>query len=129
LGDRKTELCMFDALKGASWPAPQGGLVGIARNPFEFQAGDDVRAPVQWNEGQVATQRASLKGELSQCKKGTSGRFTATLYIDTDGNPISGSVTPPDEHGEGAVDCLVDVLLGARYDSPGSWPAKVTLDL
>jgi hypothetical protein len=129
LGDRKTELCMFDVLKSMSWPAPEGGEIGIAKNPFEFDNPADVRAPVIWNESQVAAQRSALSGELSSCKRGISGQFTATLYIDTDGSPLSGSVTPPDEAGESAVDCLVGVLLGAKYDSPGSWPAKVTLDL
>jgi hypothetical protein len=129
LGDRKTELCMFDVLKSMSWPAPEGGEIGIAKNPFEFDNPADVRSPVIWDESQVAAQRSALSGELSSCKRGVSGPFTATLYIDTDGSPLSGSVTPPDEAGEGAVDCLVGVLLGAKYDSPGSWPAKVTLDL
>jgi hypothetical protein len=129
LGDRKTELCMFDALKAVSWPAPEGGTYGTAENPFQFDNPADVRSPVIWDESQVAAQRAALAGELSSCKRGVSGRFSATLYIDTDGNPLSGSVTPPSEEGEGSVDCLVGVLLGAKYDSPGSWPAKVTLDL
>ncbi|HTM46451.1 MAG TPA: hypothetical protein VL137_15930 [Polyangiaceae bacterium] len=129
LGDRKTELCMFDALKHSSWPAPQGGVYGIAKNPFDFDAPNDVRAPVHWNESQVAAQRASLGGSISSCKHGSNGHFVATLYIDTDGNPISGSVTPPDEAGESSVDCLVGVLLGAHYDAPGSWPAKVTFEL
>jgi hypothetical protein len=129
LGDRKTELCMFDVLKAMHWPAPEGGEIGIAKNPFEFDNPVDVRSPVIWNESQVSSQRSALSGELSSCKHGAGGRFSATLYIDTDGSPLSGSVTPPDEAGEGAVDCLVGVLLGAKYDSPGSWPAKVTLDL
>ena len=37
LGERTTEKCMFDALRSVSWPAPQGGLFGIARNSFEFE--------------------------------------------------------------------------------------------
>lgn len=129
IGDRKTELCMFDVLKSVSWPAPQGGMYGIAKNPFEFDAPIDVRAPVSWNEGQLSPQLSELRGQMQSCKNGYSGRFTATLYIDTDGTPISGSVTPPDEGGEQAVDCLVGVLLSARYETPGSWPAKVTADL
>lgn len=129
LGDRKTELCMFDALKAISWPAPEGGTIGTAENPFQFDSPVDVRSPVIWNESQVAAQRSALSGELASCKQGAHGRFAATLYIDTEGTPLSGSVTPPDEEGERAVDCLVGVLLGAKYESPGSWPAKVTLDL
>lgn len=129
IGDRKTELCMFDALKSITWPAPQGGQFGIAKSPFEFDAPVDVRAPVHWNESQVSSQLSELRGEVQSCKRGTSGRFVATLYIDTDGSPISGSVTPPDEDGEQAVDCLLGLLLSARYETPGSWPAKVSVEL
>jgi hypothetical protein len=67
--------------------------------------------------------------EIADCKSGTSGGFTATMYIDTDGNPIGVGVTPPDQGGEQAVDCLVDLLKGETYPSPGSWPAKVTFTL
>src|SRR5437762_12125434 len=36
LGDRETERCMLKALKKQSWPRPQGGDVGLARNSFGF---------------------------------------------------------------------------------------------
>jgi hypothetical protein len=38
-------------------------------------------------------------------------------------------MAPPDEQGEDAVDCIVDVLKQAKFPSPGSWPAKVTFTL
>ena len=60
---------------------------------------------------------------------GPLGAFEATLYVGTGGEVLSAGVTPPDETGEDAVDCLVEALLGAKFPSPGSWPAKVTLTL
>jgi hypothetical protein len=42
---------------------------------------------------------------------------------------LSASVTPPNEDGEDAVDCLVSTLKGASFPSPGSWPAKITFAL
>jgi hypothetical protein len=51
------------------------------------------------------------------------------MYVGTDGHALSVGVTPPDSHGEAAVDCLVGVLKEAKYPSPGSWPAKVTFTL
>jgi hypothetical protein len=42
---------------------------------------------------------------------------------------LSVGVTPPDDQGESAVDCLVEVLKHAKFPSPGSWPAKVSFSL
>jgi hypothetical protein len=38
-------------------------------------------------------------------------------------------IASSDESGEKAADCLVDLLKGAKFPSPGSWPAKVTFSL
>jgi hypothetical protein len=70
-----------------------------------------------------------VKEQIASCKSSGSGSFEATLYVSTDGTVLAGSVTPPDEAGEDAVDCLVDALKSAQFSSPGSWPAKVTFSL
>ena len=57
------------------------------------------------------------------------GNFEATMYVSTDGSVLAVGVTPPDEGGEDAVDCLVSTLKQATFPSPGSWPAKVTFAL
>jgi hypothetical protein len=120
---------MFDALRNSTWPAPEGGLHGIAKNSFDFDMPNDVRAPIAWDGDRVKEQKAALKSYIRQCKRGEQGKFEATLYVDTEGSPISASVTPPDGAGEQAVDCLVKLLLNAHYESPGSWPVKVTFPL
>lgn len=129
LGDRKTEKCMLSALQAKTWPKPIGGKVGLARKSFDFDPPNDVRPPTDWEAQNVEPVLEKKSAEIAECKSGSSGTFTATLYVDTEGSPISVGVTPPDAAGESAVDCLVELLKDATYPSPGSWPAKVTFQL
>jgi hypothetical protein len=129
LGDRATERCMLDALRAKSWPKPVGGQHGLARKSFTFDPPNDVRPPTTWDEHDAAPGMKKITSEVAGCKHGHSGPFEATLYVGTDGKVLSASVTPPDEDGDGAIDCLVGVLQAASFPSPGSWPAKVTLSL
>jgi hypothetical protein len=129
LGDRSTETCMIGALQKAPWPLPVGGKVGTAENGFGFEMTGDVRPPVPWDSGEVSDVLNENADALEQCKSGTRGSFTATVYVDRDGRAMSAGISPPDKDGERQVDCLIDVLVGATYPSPGSWPAKVTFSL
>lgn len=128
LGDRDTEKCMLKALRHQSWPRPQGGDVGLARNSFGFDMPNDTRPPTDWDPGRVRETVAGLGNKLDQCKNGASG-FTATVYVDPDGAATSAGIASTDEAGEDAADCLVGVLKAAKYPSPGSWTAKVTFPL
>ena len=129
LGDRETEKCMLGALGRKEWPAPVGGLTGLARKSFDFDPPNDVRPPTEWNAGAISSALAEKKGELEKCTRGSDATFTATMYVSTDGKVLAAGVAPPDEAGEQAVDCLVGVLQGTTFPSPGSWPAKVTFRL
>jgi hypothetical protein len=129
LGNRTTERCMLDALRAKSWPKPVGGEHGLARKSFSFDPPNDVRPPTEWAEHEAAPGLKKITSEIADCKRGHSGPFEATLYVGTEGNVLSAGVTPPNEDGDGAVDCLVGVLEAASFPSPGSWPAKVTLSL
>lgn len=128
LGDRVTEKCMLDALRGKDWPKPVGGDHGLARKSFDFDPPNDVREPAPWTQEDAEPGLKDVSDELARCKEGK-GAFQATLYVGTEGNVLSAGVTPPDEDGEQSVDCLVGVLESAKFPSPGSWPAKVTLEL
>ena len=129
LGDRTTEQCMFDALRGAPWPKPVGGPIGVAQNAFEFEMTGDVRPPVPWDESQVADALASKRAEINECKNGSSEHFLATAYVDTDGRPMSVGMAAPNRHEEVNSDCLVQVVEGITFPSPGSWPSKVSFYL
>jgi hypothetical protein len=128
LGDRDTEKCMLKALRRQSWPRPQGGDIGVARNSFGFDMPNDTRPPTDWDADRVRETIAGLSGKLDKCKNGASG-FTATVYVDPDGAATSAGIASSDDSGEDAADCLVGVLKSAKYPSPGSWTAKVTFPL
>jgi hypothetical protein len=129
IGDRTTERCMLDALRAKTWPKPVGGEHGLARKSFEFDPPNDVRPPTDWSEDDAAPGLRKIASDLGACKGGHRGAFEATLYVDTDGKVLAAGVTPPNEDGDAAVDCLVGVLEAASFPSPGSWPAKVTVNL
>ena len=129
LGNRTTERCMLDALAAKSWPKPVGGQHGLARKSFSFDPPNDVREPITWDDHDAAPGLKKISADVDKCKQGHAGAFEATLYVDTSGKVLSAGATPPDEEGESAVDCLVGVLESASFPSPGSWPAKVTLQL
>jgi hypothetical protein len=129
IGDRKTESCMLDVLRGAAWPLPVGGHIGTAENGFGFEMTGDVRPPVMWDSSEVSDVLNQNASALNECKSGTHGTFTATVYVDANGSALGAGISPPNQEGEASSDCLVGVLVGATYPSPGSWPAKVTFSL
>ncbi len=128
LGDRDTEKCMLDALRAKKWPKPVGGVHGLARKSFDFDAPNDVRPPADYDRDHLGKGLSKISDKLAACKE-TQGSYEATIYVATDGSVLAAGVTPPDEQGEGAVDCLVSTLKAATFPSPGSWPAKITFSL
>lgn len=128
IGHDDTETCMFQALRNEDWPKPVGGLVGVAQNAFVFETGDEVRPPVPWTEDAVRETIHANSSALSACKGSATG-VVATLYVDPNGRALSVGVSGTDERVEDARACLVRVLGAASYPSPGSWPAKVSVQL
>jgi hypothetical protein len=128
LGDRDTEKCMLDAVRSKHWPKPVGGEHGLARKSFDFDPPNDVRAPADYDQDHLGKGLGKIAGKLASCKS-RQGSYEATMYVATDGSVLSAGVTPPNEDGEEAVDCLVSTLKGAAFPSPGSWPAKITFAL
>jgi hypothetical protein len=128
LGDRDTEKCMLTALRARKWPKPVGGEHGLARKSFDFDPPNDVRAPADYDQDHLDKALDKISSKLASCKS-SKGAYEATIYVATDGSVLSAGVTPPNEDGEGSVDCLVSTLKGASFPSPGSWPAKVTFTL
>lgn len=128
LGDRTTEECMLGVLKGLSWPKPVGGQEGEAKNEFQFDAGGDERPPVEWNPAQLGPPFEKARPTLSRCRESAgTGPVKATMYVDTDGKPVSVGVSTSDEKGEAAVACIVDTLKGITFPSPGSYASKVSV--
>ena len=68
-------------------------------------------------------------GRINACKGDAHDPFLATIYVDTNGSAMSVGIAAPDRQQEAHSDCLVEVLSGLKYPTPGSWPAKVTVHL
>lgn len=127
LGDRETERCMLDVVKAARWPLPIDGE-GEAKNSFDFDASPDIRPPVAWSEDRVASALPSLRSKLQSCPV-AAGSYRVTAYISEEGSVLAAGVSPPDEKGEEASDCVVEAVKAMNFGSPGSWPAKVSFEL
>lgn len=143
LGDRTTEQCLLDVLIAYTWPKPVGGEVGVATFEMSFEHAPDIQPPVEWKASQVSDTVGAIEEAVDECKSGMPGKFIATVYVKkAQGEPekegddppeigraVAASATPPDEAGEMVINCLVDVLKGATFPSPGANPAKVVFDL
>jgi hypothetical protein len=127
LGERSTEKCMFEALRSVSWPAPEGGEFGIARNSFEFELKKGAPTPAVWDAGRVARVVDGVQHTLAECER--PGDMLITLYIGEGGKALAGGAASEEPLDEGAVDCVVDALLAARYPKPERAPTKVRFNL
>jgi len=129
LGDRPTERCMLDIVRGAHWPQPVDGE-GQAQKSFDFDPSPDVRQAVAWTSDRIDKPVAGARAQLDHCRASAPGRYKVTLYVQPDGSALSAGVATPTHKAEPeAADCLVNALKGLKYPSPGSWPAKVELEL
>ncbi len=130
LGDRATEKCMLGVLKAETWPKPVGGEKGEARKSFSFDPPRPVRPPVEWSADDLREEVNKLAARVEQCKHGhAGGAFTATIYVDPSGQALAAGVTAPNADADAVADCIVGVLMSAKYHSPGSWAAKASFQL
>lgn len=125
LGDRETEKCLLDAARAKTWPKPLGGD-GLAEKSFDLEPRTQ---PLPLEEERVKKSIALVRKESAKCRQGVRGTFTATAYIRTNGQVLAAGVTPPDEKGEDAVDCFVDIIKRVKFASPGNRIAKLSFEL
>jgi len=128
LGERGTEKCMFDVLRSVSWPSPQGGSFGIARNSFDFKPRKGVTTPAVWDSSRISRVLAGLDPQLQSCRGGAAGRLVITLYIGPGGKALGGGAASTEPVADGAVDCVMSALLAANYPAPEHAPTKVRFE-
>lgn len=129
LGDRTTEKCLLSALAKRRWPSPQGGVHGLAQKGLEFDMINDVRPPVMWDPERVRETLDGLADKIGECKSGGAGPLSVTMYVGTSGEALGVGLAQSSAADTTAADCVVDLLRGAKFPSPGSWPAKVSFNL
>lgn len=128
LGHRSAEQCVLAVLAEHTWPKPEGGDEGLARTDYGIDP--PGRAPVTWSAGDLGAQESKVKSELRACMgdSGTSS-LSVTIYVDPDGKVITAGGAAGDENGIDAIDCAVSAVKGLTFPSPGSYPAKVTVEV
>lgn len=129
LGDLETERCMVGVFRGRSWPSPVGGKEGFAENDFTFDAQDGVRMPVAWSAADAGKGVEEARKTLDECRRSAklSKPISATLYVDPDGAVKSVGVGADDRGVDKAADCVSRGLSGIKFNSPGSFDAKLTI--
>jgi hypothetical protein len=131
LGNRETEECMLAALKRQKWPATVGGRIGQARSSIGFDPAepDTTRPAVQWSEDDVRPALEELSASLGACPGSGRGDYQLTWYVDTAGKVLSAGFATPQGADPAGAACLLSVIEEATFPSPGSWPAKVSVEL
>lgn len=153
LGDRDTERCLLDALKGASWPKPIGGEAEV-RHGFGFDPAGERQPTTTWGPEKVVNaieETKEIKKDVQKCKSGVKGDFKLTAYVVEDDAPPKKHPPPPkkgakpdkkkeekhpgkfqaigvaapNKEGADKVDCLVDALKSLELPNPGSYAVKV----
>lgn len=124
LGDRATEKCILDKAKARAWPKPLGGD-GLIAQRFDIDA---RTVAIVLDEKRVQRQVSEARRTTSRCRRGIPGGFMATAYVKPDGRVLAAGVAVPNEHGEGAADCVVEAIRKVRFaGSPKV--AKVSFEL
>jgi hypothetical protein len=125
LGDRASERCILAAADATRWPKPKSGE-GEASHTFTFDANMDVHT---WKSTRMRSAMSSIMKKLWKCVSGVRGRFTATVYVRSDGKVVSAGVAPPNADAEEKSDCVVDVLETFNFGRQRRRISKVTFPI
>ena len=85
MGDRETEKCILGVFSSTSWPKPEGGEAEV-RSGFGWGSGGE-REPTNWSSDKVTlaiVEAKEIKRDVDKCKKGVSGDFRITAYVEAD---------------------------------------------
>lgn len=133
LGDREVERCVIDSVKGQNFGPPMDAKEGeIKEKAYGWELdGDDDRPADPGDVSHVLPALKKAQKKLAECrsKNEAQGTFTATIYVAPKGKPKSIGIAISDPSGEGAIDCIVEVLGKLTYKNPSSWMTKVTVEL
>jgi hypothetical protein len=125
LGDRQTERCILDAVRGRPWPRPLGG-VGEAEHQLQVEPASAVTS---WKRQPSAASSRALMKSFWPCLKGVRGRFRATFYLRPDGHVLAAGVAAPNSAAADKSDCIVDALRRQSFGRQRSRLTKGTLTI
>jgi hypothetical protein len=128
LGDRKVEKCILDVFRKTQWPRPDQGDAEV-RNKLDFDLPEGVRPPQALAAARFQNTLGPALPKLAACRGGEKIPVEITAYLDTKGYVLSAGAASRDGKLNGELDCMVDVVRGLSFPSPGSYPAKVTFPI
>ncbi|GAC1394607.1 MAG: hypothetical protein NVSMB47_03850 [Polyangiales bacterium] len=133
LGSRSVEKCVLESVRQQNFGAPMDAKEGeIKDKSYGWELdGDDDRPADPGDVSQVLPALNKAKKRLADCREkgGAQGQLTATIYVAPKGKARSVGIAASDPSGDGAADCLVEVLSKLTYVNKSSWVTKVTVDL
>ena len=133
LGDREVERCVIDSVKQQNFGPPMDAKEGeIKDKSYGWELdGDEDRPADPGDVSQVLPALKKAQKKIAECrsKSEAQGTFTATIYVAPKGKPKSVGIAISDPSGDGAIDCIVEVLTHITYKNPSSWTTKVTVEL
>ena len=129
LGDRETEKCILGIFNGTTWPKPEGGEAEV-RSGFGWGPGGE-REPTAWSSDKVTSalvDAKDVKKDVDKCKRGVSGDFRVTAYVEadegggagSDGGGKHGKNKPKPKHASGKGSAAKEA--GGRFKAIGIAP-------
>lgn len=126
LGHQATQACLVERARGIRFARPVGGEAE-ASYPLAFNPGSG-RPPDVWQADRVAEAIAEHRAEIDAC--GVSGEgYSLTMYVEPGGRVVSAGVSYPGVDDAEAADCVARAAVAWTMPDPGSWKAKVTVEL
>ena len=127
-GHRATEQCVVSAISAQQWPSPQGGREGQTTQYLNI--GTNERPAVAWSGEDLGRNSRTLMSKLKKCKsRHGADALSVTFYVDPGGKVMAAGSASSDENGREALQCAADAPKKMRFNSPGSYPAKLTITL
>lgn len=126
IGHQATQACLLERAGRIHFARPVGGEAE-ASYPLAFNPGSG-RPPDLWTADRVTEAMAEHRPEIDAC--GVSGEgYSLTMYVNRGGQVSAAGVSYPSADSAAAADCVARAATTWTLPDPGSWMAKVTVDL
>ena len=126
IGHQATQSCLVERARTIRFARPVGGEAEVSY-PLAFNPGGG-RPPDVWPATRAADAIAEHREQIGSC--GLSGEgYSLTLYVDRGGRVVAAGVSYPSPEAAEAADCVARAATDWSMPDPGSWMAKVTVDL
>jgi hypothetical protein len=124
IGDRDTESCILDLVRGETWPKPLSGE-GLAEKSMEIEP---AKVPHTVDVKRMTTVLKLVQKRAATCRKGVRGAFLATVYLRPNGRVLTVGVATPNEKADAAADCITAEIRKLKFTPTGKL-AKMSFEI